>query len=526
MRKFLLMMSFLALTLSVSATTAVFDLTAEFGEYAANWGSSYTSHTIDFTEATVDFSAANKQSGTITDCPVMKSGDVIVKMNEGYGSITKISVTIKQWTTKTVNFKVAGISYDGSEFVTVDDAPVAPAYSGGVSTLTYDNVPAGVVAVKFSNTSSNQMGVSNITVDYNASVVDNRESADISFSKAETTLNVEETETITLINPYGIAISEIEFTNADDNVATYDPETGIVEAKAVGTTTVTATFAGNDSYKPESTQLLIVVEDPNSPVATWVAKDAIDNPGNAGDWTESQIDGFTKWTATIGGTNNPKYYETGEGLRIYNGGTFTITSTRCIAKIELTFAGSPYTFSKDDTSNPLEVEPNKTSYSWDVSRTCRLQKIVVTYNLSAEAPAAPSINVPKGQTTDNRTFTIEVPAGCSVWYKIVAEETPEAAPARAEAENDGFEKYTEGTELSIVNGEQLMMYAEDDTTGMKSDVITKTYGDVVTTGVNAIDADNADAPVFFYNLQGVRVANPESGLFIRVQGDKATKVIL
>lgn len=36
---------------------------------------------------------------------------------------------------------------------------------------------------------------------------------------------------------------------------------------------------------------------------------------------------------------------------------------------------------------------------------------------------------------------------------------------------------------------------------------------------------DANAPVEFYNLQGVRVQNPENGLFIRRQGNKATKVI-
>jgi hypothetical protein len=43
-------------------------------------------------------------------------------------------------------------------------------------------------------------------------------------------------------------------------------------------------------------------------------------------------------------------------------------------------------------------------------------------------------------------------------------------------------------------------------------------------GVTAVEADNADAPVVYYNLQGVRVANPDNGIFIRVQGGKAQKV--
>ena len=44
-----------------------------------------------------------------------------------------------------------------------------------------------------------------------------------------------------------------------------------------------------------------------------------------------------------------------------------------------------------------------------------------------------------------------------------------------------------------------------------------------TSGIEGIEADN-EAPVY-YNLQGVRVANPEKGIFIEVKGDKTTKVI-
>jgi hypothetical protein len=39
-------------------------------------------------------------------------------------------------------------------------------------------------------------------------------------------------------------------------------------------------------------------------------------------------------------------------------------------------------------------------------------------------------------------------------------------------------------------------------------------------------AVEANAPVVYYNLQGARVANPENGIFIRVQGNRATKVAL
>ena len=46
----------------------------------------------------------------------------------------------------------------------------------------------------------------------------------------------------------------------------------------------------------------------------------------------------------------------------------------------------------------------------------------------------------------------------------------------------------------------------------------------VGTGVAQITVDENVAPVY-YNMQGVRVANPEKGLYIEVRGNKSRKVI-
>lgn len=55
--------------------------------------------------------------------------------------------------------------------------------------------------------------------------------------------------------------------------------------------------------------------------------------------------------------------------------------------------------------------------------------------------------------------------------------------------------------------------------------INVTFTGKKTTGVAGITA-NDNAPVEYFNLQGVRVANPESGLYIRRQGNKVTKVLV
>ncbi len=61
--------------------------------------------------------------------------------------------------------------------------------------------------------------------------------------------------------------------------------------------------------------------------------------------------------------------------------------------------------------------------------------------------------------------------------------------------------------------------------GALQDEIQYTVGSTSTTSVALITTDNTAAPVY-YNLSGVRVANPTNGLYIKVVDGKATKVRL
>lgn len=45
-------------------------------------------------------------------------------------------------------------------------------------------------------------------------------------------------------------------------------------------------------------------------------------------------------------------------------------------------------------------------------------------------------------------------------------------------------------------------------------------------GVDGIDTDDVDVAPVYYNLQGIAVANPSNGIFIKKAGNKITKVIL
>lgn len=51
-------------------------------------------------------------------------------------------------------------------------------------------------------------------------------------------------------------------------------------------------------------------------------------------------------------------------------------------------------------------------------------------------------------------------------------------------------------------------------------------GNKVNTGVAAVTVNNENAPVEYYNLQGIRVENPANGVYIRRQGSKISKVLV
>lgn len=64
-----------------------------------------------------------------------------------------------------------------------------------------------------------------------------------------------------------------------------------------------------------------------------------------------------------------------------------------------------------------------------------------------------------------------------------------------------------------------------DRTGNKAPALV-TFHTEFLSGISNIAVDNSNAPVEYFNLQGVRVANPENGVYIRRQGNKATKVLV
>ena len=73
------------------------------------------------------------------------------------------------------------------------------------------------------------------------------------------------------------------------------------------------------------------------------------------------------------------------------------------------------------------------------------------------------------------------------------------------------------------DGQNFVIDGDDVTLTLDSTAKTLKVTGLGSTGVAAVEAANGEA--VYFNMQGVRVANPENGLFIRVQNGKAVKVV-
>jgi hypothetical protein len=203
------------------------------------------------------------------------------------------------------------------------------------------------------------------------------------------------------------------------------------------------------TFKPENSTTAVTKEEEQQGeevVAQWVAKDK--EYGNAEEVTESVIDTNVSVTFNKGtGSNAPKYYTTGEAVRVYGGGNFTIASTTAtIVKIELTFGTGD---GNNEITTDVASYENGTwtgeaqSVKFTVGGTSghrRIAGITVTYKGNGETPptpitvAAPTFSVPEGTYTEAQTVTLACETeGAAIYYTLdgtdpTAESTLYTAP--------------------------------------------------------------------------------------------------
>lgn len=153
------------------------------------------------------------------------------------------------------------------------------------------------------------------------------------------------------------------------------------------------------------------------------------------------------------------------------------------------------------------------------------------FSYTAEAPAeiaAPTHNQ-EGETVkvNGSQEVVFTPAADHhvVYTYFEAATAPEvetlAADETVEHEGKTFTLATDN-KVTVDKSGTLHYFAMDPETKATSPVNTIAFD--VTTGIADIDVDSENAPVEYFNMQGIRVANPQNGLYIRRQGNKVEKV--
>ena len=157
--------------------------------------------------------------------------------------------------------------------------------------------------------------------------------------------------------------------------------------------------------------------------------------------------------------------------------------------------------------------------------------VIYMFEITLPEPVAPELPELKAEGAqiedgfinckDNLTINFEVPEGIHVYYSLgTAVDAPKKAHGDADEHKD-FTKHT-GEDIELTGAHKtLSFYACDPATGLHSDITTYTLN--IATGIADIDADDPDA--IYFNLQGVQIAKPENGLYIRVQKGKSEKMM-
>ena len=128
-------------------------------------------------------------------------------------------------------------------------------------------------------------------------------SAELSYTETELNVLFEDKDSFTaptLTNPHDVTVT---YSSNNDSVAEVDAGTGVVTIKAVGVATITASFAGDDTYKEGSASYTITVTS-SAPVADGTIL-----------WQED----FTGYGATMPSTAT--------GSHVYGGGTVSYALT-------------------------------------------------------------------------------------------------------------------------------------------------------------------------------------------------------
>lgn len=416
------------------------------------------------------------------------------------------------------------------------------------------------------------------TASYTITVQDNRAVPTLTFDKESYSFDLGAT-----VDPFTNQLTASEGVtvvySSNSEIATVNETTGevTVNTAAVGKATITATFAGNDSYKPATVSYTIEVKKPMLP-PTFDFTQSENNyssgatPGENYIETSTWTSGKVKMVTSKGNSQGFRWWKKTDGtvLRSYDGCSLTISVNKGLLINSIEFEGVISGFTADKgtlKSGKWTGSAQTVTFSFSDKRD--IKSITVTYEKDAAftletlttaasgfATYAADYDVNYG-TLGLTTYTIAldeannkvsynrfvgvVPAGKAVLVQGTASTSYELTPAE-EAADATFStdlKASDGTvtaaedkiyAFGTLNGKSgfklvtngIVIPAKKgylELTGMNAAKPTFFAFDGIGTGISHIEADAALENAAMYNLAGQRVDKSYKGVVI-VNGKK------
>lgn len=338
-------------------------------------------------------------------------------------------------------------------------------YTAPISSLTFERANAS------SNTTEGFIYVKSVTVYYE---VDGQD-PEISFPQLEYTAHLGQA----FESPKATTVSDgvVTYTSSNDDVATVNAETGEVTLVGAGTTTIKATVAETSTYFSSYATYDLIVIDPDALNPVW-------------SWNKGTTGSMEPFTSIIVGDNtlDPWSYDNRYGLKASAFKSGSANATEAIA-------ASPVI----DLSNYKDLALN-------------FREVAQYYKVG-------DTSIPVDEFGDYAEIVVRE-AGQEEWTKVASATAPETDFSWSFYDNEEID-------LSAYNNKKIQIgfkYISTATMAGTWEIDNIVVSGKVGTGVAQIAVDENVAPVY-YNMQGVRVANPEKGLYIEVRGNKSRKVV-
>lgn len=558
MKKFLLSLATLALAASTAMATDVTVTMANCSISASDAEFSFTTGT------TPDFTfTCKKNSGSTNptyntngkDLRIYAKGTLTIAAPEGV-TLEAISFNISTAGKKrltTITASEGTMTQPGNGSYVTD-------WAGSTNSVTFtvgDDATLGTDGFK----KAGQLDFDKVTITYSEAASD-KEHAGLQFSETSCTAVLGQAFTAPELTKATNAA--VTFSSSNTDVATVDATSGTVTLVGAGTTTIKAEAPENDTYTAGSAQYTLTVVKGYNTLAEYLA--ACGNKDDEGyinfPLTVTYVIGGNTYVIDEAGTAGLIFkYDLGYEVGNIIPAGWTAQTDNFNGLIEL----------KPVSTMPASTENSGVTYNEVTSiDKSMVNEVVVLKNVTfaAETPDTKtnfSGTTPDGtEYTFRNNFTIASTAagiydvkvavanfkGALQLYPLEYQQAVSDVPVISGTELNDENQFASTSTVTITAAEGATIYYRTNTEAdfqvynapftinattsiyayaveegkQQSREVSVTYYYNPSLGIDGIEVENGAAE--YYNMQGVRVANPENGMYIRVQNGKAQKVII